>query len=92
MDTTSLCSRKWPFGDCQIHLDNKNPADLYGGTPLHSAAKNGHFEIVKYIAKHLKNVSPSDKNGFSPIFFAMDGNHHEIVTFLKEAFCKPTDV
>ena len=39
------------------HLENKNPADNEGLTPLHFAASNGHMNIIKYIeAKYFTQI------------------------------------
>ena len=35
-------------------VDNKNPKDEYGETPLHEAADNGHYEICKLIIENLE--------------------------------------
>ena len=42
-------------------LIDKNPSNYYGATPLHYAAKEGHFQICKLILekvldKHLNEV------------------------------------
>ena len=34
-------------------VDNKNPAENTGTTPLHCAADSGHLEICKFIAARL---------------------------------------
>ena len=38
------------FDICKLiidHLDDKNPGNIVGSTPLHKAAKRGHLQVVK---------------------------------------------
>ena len=65
------------------HLEDKNPANNDGCTPLHCAAGNGHLETVNYIAKHLQGKNPSNQYGVTPISLAWDGNHLEVVAYLE---------
>ena len=50
------------------HLDSENPMDNNGITPLHSAAKNGWYEIVKLMLDNLAigENKPSSYNGTTP--------------------------
>ena len=73
-------------------MENKNPSDNLGWTPLHIAAENGHLDIVKYIVQDLDERNPKTINGETPISLARDINHHEIVTFLEEGLSMPMDV
>ena len=38
-------------------VNNKNPKDKYGETPLHEAADNGHYEICQLIIENLEGNS-----------------------------------
>ena len=74
--------------DC---VEDKNPKDLNGETPLHRAAESGHLDICKLI---LENPSVKDKNpkclkswdresgrnfkGQTPLHLAAKGRHLEI--------------
>ena len=64
-------------------LEDKNPADDYGYTPLHIAAVRGHFDIFKYIADNLENKNPSDDDGETPRSLATENSHIEIVEYFK---------
>ena len=35
-------------------IQDKNPPNHFGSTPLHWAAKNGHFEVCKLIIGEVK--------------------------------------
>ena len=61
------------------HLENKNPADDIGNTPLHLAAKYGCLEIVKYIADHLEDKNPADHWANTPLHLAARKGNLKIV-------------
>merc|ERR1711925_33316 len=48
------------------------------------AAKNGHTEIVKFLAENKADLHRAMNNGVSPIFIAACHGHTEIVKFLAE--------
>ena len=52
------------------HLEDKNPADNEGWTPLHIAAQERHLEIVKYISQHLEDKNPAKNDGKTPLCLA----------------------
>ena len=56
--------------------DEKNPADDYGMTPFHFAAKMGHFDIYKLIFDHLDDKNPRDGNGRTPLHAAVKDIYH----------------
>ena len=67
-----------------VNLD-KNPATSTGATPLHVAAKNGHFKIYKLIVENIENVvdkNPPTKKGLTPRCIAARNGHKEIFKFL----------
>ena len=47
-------------------VKEKNPYDIWGVTPLHLAAENGHLEIVKFLMEYLHD----EKNPKSYIEFS----------------------
>ena len=47
-------------------VDNKNPAENTGTTPLHCAADRGHLEICKFIASQIDNKNPANNQGIRP--------------------------
>ena len=58
---------------CQIlidHLENKNPMNLGGYTPLHEAARYGYFEICMLIIETLIDKNPKSILGITPLHLA----------------------
>lgn len=62
-------------------LDVNQNGDFSGGTPIRSAAENGHLDIVKLLYKKGAgfDVSKARKN---PLFAAIYGGHYEVAKFL----------
>ena len=58
--------------------------DYFKQTPLHWAAKLGHYEMLKIILKHTKMVNIYDKEFRTPIFLAALNNHKKCVELLLE--------
>ena len=68
---TDGCIRKYEvFKYIFENVDDKNPADLKGITPLHLAAKHPTTNFVKYIMNNIRDISPKDHNGNTPLHFA----------------------
>ena len=71
---------------CKIIIENtksnKNPRKKNGWTPLHIAAKKGHFEILKLIIGQVEDKNPAIHGnnfyGGTPLHFAVSENHLEI--------------
>ena len=47
-------------------MQEKNPVDNSGWTPLHFAAKSGHGEVCKLIAGYIGNKNPMSYDGYTP--------------------------
>ena len=60
-------------------VSDKNPGNAIGKTPLHYAARNGHFEICQLITQSVKYIHPRDSDGNTPLLLAVDRNHLDIV-------------
>ena len=52
------------------NLDDKNPGDWDGCTPLHLAVVWGSFDICKLIIDNLVIKNPADKRGWTPLHSA----------------------
>ena len=66
-------------------VENVNPQDHAGRTPLHHAASNGHTRIVKEILNVVEDKNP--KTGISrrtPLHLAAFRGHEEIVRMILE--------
>ena len=56
--------------------------------PLHIAAENGNFEIVKLLIDYKADVLAKDGNGFTPMDIAEQQDHFMIMKILKQAVGK----
>ena len=66
-------------------LEDKNPKDNHGWTPLHSAAQYGHLEICKLICRIVNEKNPKSNGGYTPIGLATIHGKSKVLTYLKEA-------
>ena len=75
---------------CQLILDNvqeKNPADNAGITPLHKAAEEGYLDIVKLIIENIQEKNPSDLDGNTPLHHAAAmGWYSEVGTWWQSKY------
>ena len=66
-------------------IDDLNPKDNEGSTPLHYSALNGHMSICRLLLKNLVlkdllvDINPKNKFGFTPLHFAEKNGHLPIV-------------
>ena len=58
--------------------------DYFKQTPIHWAAKLGHYEILKIFLKHTKYINVYDKDYRTPLFLAALNNHKRSVALLLE--------
>ena len=65
-------------------LQDKNPRDHHGDTPLHRAAAAGHFAIVKYLVQFLYNKHPKSGSFKTPLDYAIDQDQTEVIDFLTK--------
>ena len=67
---------------CEIiieRIQDKNPHNNTGETPLHLAAMEGHVKIVKLFLENLKHKNPPDYTWTTPFHQAAMRGHVEIV-------------
>ena len=67
-------------------LQDKNPSDDNGVTPLHSAAETGQIDIVKYLVQFLDNKHPKTGSYWkykTPLDWAKEEGKTEVVNFLQ---------
>ena len=73
-------------------LEDKNPKDRYGHTPLHHAVKRGSYEICQFITKNTQNLESSDVLGNTPLKLAEARGSKEISILLKTSIDKQKEV
>ena len=56
----------------------KNPGDNNGVTPLHEAARKGHFKICQLLIDNLVEKNPQTSEGDSVLQFATFNGHSDI--------------
>ena len=65
---------------------DKNPKDDNWDTPLHSAAKGGHYTICKLIIDAgIGDKNPSNINGETPLHSAAEGGHYTICKLIIDS-------
>ena len=81
----------------KLKLENYNPKDENGLTPLHKAAKNGLIKVFEYISDLVVDENPAGTHGWTPLHWAARNGHHEIVSYLIDTIepienINPTDL
>ncbi|KAF8777403.1 Ankyrin-3 like protein [Argiope bruennichi] len=61
-----------------------NCIDIYGRTPLHLAAINGHTDVVRCLLNHDAEMAPIDRFGNAALHYAIIHNHLTIASILLE--------
>ena len=64
-------------------LDEKNPRDKYGYTPLHYAVRWERYNICQFITKNSQNLESLDQLGYTPLQVAESRGYKEISELLK---------
>ena len=52
------------------NIEDKNPPDDFGKTPLHIAAMRCIEDIFQFIFENIENKNPRDNVGFTPLHYA----------------------
>ena len=61
----------------QQFLDDPNPVDDNGTTPLHLAAKHGHLSIIKVFSKSSIAENSINHSGFTPLHYSAENGHFQ---------------
>jgi ankyrin repeat protein len=69
-------------------LDDVNPKDNNGWTPLHSASYHGYLELCEFIIGKIADLNPYINDGKTPIYFANERNQRAIVSVPRLAQIK----
>ena len=63
-------------------VKDKNPKSTDDQTPLHWAAREGHFTICELILANIEEKNPVDKNNKTPIELARQNYHEDVLDLL----------
>ena len=75
------------FKYMSLRLGHLNPTSDSGKTPLHEAAQEGKFEVVKYIVDLLngtEHVNPASIHGWTPLHLAAHNGHFKVFEYIAE--------
>ena len=76
------------FSVCELIMENvedKNPQNGSGQTPLHLAAMEGHFEICQLLLfGNTININPKNFDDKTPLDLAMENNHQKICDLIRK--------
>ena len=64
------------------NVEDKEPKDNNGRTPLHHAAKYGHLEVCKLIIGEIEDKNPTDTAGWTPLHCAAQNGYEEIYNLI----------
>lgn len=65
-------------------------SDIWGNTPLHHAAANGHMQILSFLVNFGANLFALDNDFHTPMDVAASRDHMDCVRFLDGAASKQT--
>ena len=75
-------------------VEDKNPIDLQGNTPIHYAVQNGQLETASYLLKKCDNENPPNYNGETLLHLAAKRGYSGLLLnlFKKAKDKSPADV
>ena len=75
-----------PISHCHIknEFDYLNSKDKYDFTPIHHAAKLGHFKVVEHLLFSGASVKSISKVGKTALHYAVEGGNFEIVILILQ--------
>lgn len=68
-----------------IFRGDPNRSDIWGNTPLHHAANNGHLRIISFLVNFGANIFALDNEFHTPMDVAASRDHMDCVQFLDNA-------
>ena len=66
------------------NIEDKNPLDDSGTTPLHIAANPGIEDIFQFIFDNVEDKNPRDNSGFTPLHYAAKDGYASICQLIIE--------
>lgn len=74
------------------HRGNPDRCDIWGSTPLHLAAANGHHNCLFFLVSHGANIWCLDNDYHTPLDMAATKNHMDCVRYLDVVAVKQTEL
>jgi len=65
------------------YVEENNPPDDYGNTPLHLAAKEGHLDVCRLIMDQVEDKHPRNDAGETPLKLALNEGHYNIAELFR---------
>lgn len=75
---------------CSLTRGNPDKCDIWGNTPLHLAAANGHQNCLSFLVSFGANIWCLDNDYHTPLDMAATKNHMECVRYLDSIAAKQT--
>lgn len=75
---------------CLFYSGDPNRSDIWGNTPLHHAASNGHMHILSFLVNFGANLFALDNDLHSPMDVAASRDQMNCVRFLDNAASQQT--
>ena len=72
---------------CRLIIENvedKNPADVRGDTPLHEATIFLHLDVCRLIVKNVKDKNPPNHVGKTPKYYIKEFECKELIELFKD--------
>ena len=70
------------------NLQDKNPVNYAGYTPLHRAARKGHLNICKLIIQNVQNKNPENNDRNTPLHSAAERGQIDVCKLIIESLQK----
>lgn len=74
-----------------LHRGDPNRSDIWGNTPLHHAAANGHMHILSFLVSFDANLFALDNEFHTAMDVAASRDHMDCVRFLDAAASQQTN-
>lgn len=74
------------------HRADADKCDIWGNTPLHLAAGNGHNNCLFFLVSHGANIWCLDNDYHTPLDMAATKNHMDCVRYLDVVAVKQTEL
>ena len=67
----------------KLIIQDKNPRDIHGYTPLHLSIERGHFNVCKLIIANIQDINPGKNDGVTPLHLAASEGRVDIYKLIS---------